>query len=79
MNPPTYSKQAAKVLNSLDKPTKHRIREGVGRIPDGDIKPLRGSDGDYRLRVGDWRILFTYQDENTVRVKKIVPRGGAYK
>ncbi len=74
-----YSKQAAKVLNGLDRPTQQRIRQGLTKIPGGDIVPLKHSDGDYRLRIGDWRILFTYEDNDTVRIKKIAPRGEVYK
>ena len=74
-----YSKQASKAIASMDAPTKQRIRDGVDGIPNGDIKPLQGSPGDYRLRVGDWRILFSYAGNDTIRVKKISPRGGAYK
>ena len=80
MNPPIYSKQATKVINSLDKPTKQRIREGIDKIPNGDIKQITGrKTTTYRLRIGDWRILFSYADSNTVLVEKIAPRGEVYK
>lgn len=75
----TYSKKAVKAINSMDKPTKARIRSGITGIPSGDIKPLKGSPGSYRLRVGDWRILYSYQDDNTILIEKIAPRGGVYK
>ena len=74
-----YSKAAVKYINGLDKPSKERIRAGIKGIPKGDIKPLRGSPGSYRLRVGDWRIIFSYPDDNTILVEKIGPRGGVYK
>ena len=74
-----YSKAAAKYISGLDKPSKERIREGVKGIPKGDIKPLRGSPGSYRLRVGDWRIIFSYPEDNAILVEKIGPRGGVYK
>jgi len=73
------SKSAAKTLDALDKPTQARIIAGLEKLPAGDVKPLRGSDGDYRLRIGDWRILFSYADHDTIRIKRIAPRGGAYK
>ena len=79
MNPPIYSKKAAKVINGMDVLTKQRIRDGIEKIPEGDIRPLKGSDGDYRLRVGDWRVLFSYVDDDTIRVKKIAPHGEVYK
>lgn len=75
----TYSKKAVKAINSMDATTKARIRSGIMGIPAGDIKPLKGSPGSYRLRVGDWRILYSYQDADTILIEKIAPRGGVYK
>jgi mRNA interferase RelE/StbE len=79
MNPPIYSKKAAKILNNMDRPTQQRIKAGIEKIPDGDIAPLKGSDDDFRLRIGDWRIIFAYVDSSTIMVKKIAPRGEVYK
>ncbi len=47
-----YSKSSVKVINSMDKATKQRIKAGIEKIPEGDIKPLQGIPGTYRLRVG---------------------------
>lgn len=74
-----YAKAAVKVINGMDRPTKQRIRNAVGRLPKGDVKPLSGSVRLYRLRVGDWRIVFSYPDGNTVVIEKIAPRGEVYK
>ncbi|MFB2834330.1 type II toxin-antitoxin system RelE family toxin [Floridanema evergladense] len=44
-----------------------------------DIKPLKGRP-EWRLRVGDYRIMFLIDDENKVYIlTKISPRGDAYK
>ena len=75
----TYSRAAVKVINSMDKATKQRIKAGIEKIPKGDIKPLKGNTGTYRLRVGDWRILFSYPEHDTILIEKIGPRGGVYK
>ena len=74
-----YSKAAVKYISGLDKPSKQRIKNGIEGIPNGDIKPLSGSTRLYRLRVGDWRIVFSYPDDKTVLIEKIAPRGGVYK
>ena len=74
-----YSKSAAKYINGLDKPSKQRIKAGIEGIPKGDIKPLSGSARLYRLRVGDWRIVFSYPDTDTVLIERIAPRGEVYK
>ena len=75
----TYSKSAVKVINGMDKATKQRIKAALEKIPDGDIKPFKGSPGTYRLRVGGWRILFSYPEHDIVLVDKIGPRGDVYK
>ena len=75
----TYAKLARKSLDRLDGPTKQRIRRGIHGIPSGDIKRLRGNTDLFRLRVGDWRVLFSYPDTDTVLIERISPRGGAYK
>ena len=74
-----YAKAAVKVINSMDRPTKQRIKAAIEKIPDGDIRPLRGTEGTYRLRVGGWRILFSYPEADTVLIEKIGPRGEIYK
>lgn len=74
-----YAKQAVKAISGMDRPTKQRIRAAIEAIPKGDIKPLQGAKNSYRLRVGDWRILFSYPADDTVLIEKIAPRGGVYK
>ncbi len=74
-----YSRAAVKAINNLDKQTKKRVKTAIEKIPDGDIKPLRGSKGSYRLRVGNCRIIFSYPDDNTILVDKVGPRGDVYK
>ena len=74
-----YSKQASKAIKGMDVQEKQRIRYGIEGITEGDIKPLKGSPGDYRLRIGERRILFSYAGSDTIRAKKIGPRGGVYK
>lgn len=53
----SYSKQAVKILNKQDKPTRIRIVEAIKGLPKGDVKKLQGQHG-YRLRVGDYRVIF---------------------
>ncbi len=74
-----YSKAAAKAIAAMNRKAKQRIREAIEGIPGGDIRPLQGSNALYRLRVGDWRIIFSYPDSETVLIEKIAPRGDVYK
>ena len=73
-----YSKQAVKALERMDAPTKTRIRDGISKLPDGDIKKLKGYATSFRLRIGDWRILFEMTMKE-IKVDAILPRGEAYK
>ncbi len=73
-----YSKKTAKYINSADKPTKKRLKEAIEKIPLGDIKKLQGIENGYRLRVGDFRVLFSIEND-TIYIDNIIPRGQAYK
>ena len=47
--------------------------------PSGSLK-LSGSANDWRIRVGDYRIIYEIADEiRIVRIHKIRPRGDAYR
>lgn len=82
-----YKKQAVKFLNSLDRPTKQRIKAAIEGLtekpPKGDIKPLQGyKDGRKRLRVGKYRILYNYEPNGEITVLLILDidtRGDIYK
>ena len=76
INKPSY-----KFILKQDKTQQTRILNALNRLPDsGDIKPLQGSNGMYRLRVGDYRILYTVDhDVLTVYVIEIGNRGQIYK
>ena len=73
-----YSKQAVKTIKRLEAPTKKRIGQAILQLPKGDIRPLQSDEGFYRLRVGDWRIIYSYE-EDEIYIKSIAPRGEAYK
>lgn len=74
-----YSKAAGKAIGEMDRPAKQRIKTAIEKLPDGDVKPLRGSKWTYRLRVGDRRILFSYPADDTILIEKIGLRGEVYK
>lgn len=78
-------KQAKKRLESLSRPDRNRITEKIvllGANPDNpnlDVKQLQGQRY-FRLRVGQWRIIFDRDDEvKIIAIEKIKPRGGACK
>lgn len=72
-----YSKDAIKFLNKQDKITYRRISTAINNLPKGDVKKLQGKK-EYRLRVGDFRIIFEKED-NILNIRKIDSRGQVYK
>ena len=77
-------KSAQKVLRRLPRDLLNRLASEIEGLafdprPPG-CKKLVGFHDHYRVRVGDWRIIYTIQDDVlVVLVVEIAPRGGAYK
>jgi mRNA interferase RelE/StbE len=78
-------KQAKKKLESLQRSERARLTDKIndlGYNPDDptlDVKRLVGEPY-YRLRVGDWRIIFDREDVlKIISVEKIKSRGDVYK
>ena len=54
-------KKAMKFIEKQEIQQRKRILKSIYSLPvTGDIKKLAGNDNLYRLRVGDYRILFLY-------------------
>lgn len=79
---------AEKSYRKLSRDTRKRIKEALQKLEGSNnpllqenVRPLTGElKGDFRLRVGDWRVLFTPDSERKViYVYAILPRGSAYK
>ena len=83
-------------LNRLDRQVAQRVVRAVRRYAEtgqGNIVRLRGSEDEFRLRVGDWRVRFI--DFSTTRaaeppgegevqvriieIQRVLPRGRAYR
>jgi len=75
--------QAKADLAGLDRATRLRIAAALQRLVltnAGNIKKLEAIDPpEYRLRVGDWRVRFSYPDTGTVRVNRVLNRREAYR
>lgn len=53
-------KQAQKFIDGLPRNERQRIVDAIERLPDsGDTKRLRRHKGLFRLRVGDYRVIYT--------------------
>ena len=78
-----YSREAAKTLQRMDRATSVRIRAKVSQLASEpaslakNVKRLKGSDDLFRLRVGDWRVIYT-EDLTVLLVLKVGPRGSVY-
>jgi len=75
-------KDAEKYYNRLGKTDRDRFDEAFIDLekepPKGDIRPYEGSKDVLRLKVGNYRALFKYEDDK-ILVTHIEPRGQAYK
>ena len=81
-----YQKQAAIQLFRMPRSVAQRISARIDAIaadPYGvhpNATRLKGRDGDFRLRVGDWRVIYSLNDEHKVLlVAKINQRGRVYR
>ena len=73
-------KKAKKFIDKLPKNEKMRIVKAIEVLPNGeDIKKLKGHTDLFRLRVGDYRIIYTVDNgELTVYVIDAGNRGEIY-
>ena len=81
-----YQKQAAIRLFRMSRSVAQRISARIDAIaadPYGvhpNATRLKGRDGDFRLRVGDWRVVHSLNDARKVLlVAKIDQRGRVYR
>ena len=79
-----YSKQALKYLVKLHPRKAAKIRESIALVANGDTEGLNivymKSVDAYRLRVGDYRVIYEiHNDELILVVIKVGPRGDIYK
>ncbi len=77
---------ARKFLQKIQRKTRTRITEKIhqlGQNPDDpglDIKPLKGPEKLFRLRIGDWRVIYARDDiVRIISIEKIGSRGDVYK
>ena len=76
-----FDKRAVKFIAKQPKPQRERIFKAIYKLPDiGDIKAMQGHLNTYRLRGGDYRILYTVDnDVLIIRVIEVGNRGDVYK
>lgn len=76
----SITKKAEKFIKKQDTNTQKRIIKAILELPKGDIKKLKGIDDVYRLRIGDFRVLFEKDDDKfIIIVIDVGNRGQIYK
>lgn len=72
-------------LDDLDPPVRKRVLAKFlrfARIGHGDVKKLQGDPDRWRLRAGDWRVLFrpaASSDVDALVILRVLPRDQAYR
>lgn len=76
-----FEKKAVKFISKQPNPQKERLFKAIYKLPKfGDIKVMQGESGFFRLRVGDYRVIYTVNDNIlTIRIVAVGNRGDIYK
>jgi mRNA interferase RelE/StbE len=73
--------RAERQLRRLSAPELDQINRAFSAMCEdpfrGDVKFLKGIEGAFRRRVGDWRVLFELNQENRIIVVTAVKRRGS--
>jgi mRNA interferase RelE/StbE len=78
-----YSRSALRDLRKMPKNVATTVQKKITALgadpyaPNNNVKRLQGRAG-YRLRVGDWRVIYELEGER-LTVLDVKPRGGAYR
>ena len=77
----TFRPAAIRDFQRLDRVVQLRIDAVLTRYATtghGDVKALKGRNGEFRFRVGKWRIFFMLEPPDVLLVLGIDNRGEAY-
>ena len=78
-----FSDEARADVRAIDRETALRLLETLARFLEtqaGDVKQLRGFDPPlYRLRIGDWRVIFRKSGDESIDVVRVRNRREAYR
>lgn len=77
---PSASKEAEKI----PKKQKERIRTEIKKLSENPrpkgVRKLKGKEDIYRIRIADYRVLYTIDDEeNIIRILSVLNRKEAYR
>lgn len=78
-----YSKDALRTLRKMPANVSKLIRGKIEQYAAdpaslaNNVIALKGEPDVYRMRIGDWRVLFS-EDGAVIAIIRVAPRGGAY-
>jgi len=79
-----YAREAERDIDALDPQVRQRILLAIGNLARDprsapNVKAMKGANG-YRLRVGDWRVIYTLHDDVlVVLIVRVAHRREAYR
>lgn len=66
----SYSSSVAKTFRKLDRATARRALQAIEKLAEEPRPPgcvqLKGGDGEFRIRVGDYRVVYDVEDEKLI-------------
>lgn len=66
----SYVPSAARVMRKLDRTVARRLANAIGELASEPRPPgcrqMKGGDGEFRIRVGDYRVVYDVRDEELV-------------
>jgi mRNA interferase RelE/StbE len=78
-----WTHEAIKDMRRVDRKLQGRILRAIERLAEaghGDVSSLRPPLEDLRLRVGDWRVRFSYEaDTEVIHILHVKHRREAYR
>jgi mRNA-degrading endonuclease RelE of RelBE toxin-antitoxin system len=80
----TFTTRADREFARLSARDQQRIVTALDRYVEdermGDVRKLLGRGDEWRLRVGVWRVRFSFSDDGTTLIElRVLPRGRAYR
>jgi len=77
-----WSEDAPADVRRIDRKMAMRIFTTIQRFAEtgeGDVRQLKGDPGELRLRVGDYRVRFANEADDTIRIHTVRHRREAYR
>ena len=77
-----FSDQAKADIRAIPQQTAMQILTAIHRLAEtgaGQVKTLQGESGEKRLRIGDFRVRFTEESGDALRIHAVKNRKEAYR